>query len=358
MKIMFNISSMANGGAERVIANLSNYMVAKHDITIMVNTDEYIGYELKENIKVIALDKKRRNFVYRTFNRFINTVKIIKQEKPDIIISFLPVPSYRILLLKRFYKVPVIVSDRNNPAEEYKKFIHKILMRMTYKKADGFVFQTEEQKNYFTKKIQNNSIIIPNPIKDEFLEIVEREKQDIIINTGRLVPQKNQKMLISAFAETTKQNDNYKLKIFGEGPLKESLQQQIDELGIGKKVELCGVSKNIKKELEQAKVFVLSSDFEGMPNALIEAMATGLACISTDCPCGGPRELIEDGKNGILIPKNNKQVLQEKISLLISDDEIRKDLGENAKKVKEKLEISIIANRWEQYIDKISNNYR
>lgn len=357
MKIMFNVSSMGRGGAERVIANLANNLIKGHEITILANIKENLAYKLDSRIKIIPLDKKRRNIFIRTINRTIKTVKIIKKDNPDIIISFLPVPSYRVLLLKSFFKKPIIVCDRNDPNQEYASIINKILMKISYPKADGFVFQTKEQKEYFDKKIQDRSVIIHNPIKEEFLQIEERKRENVIINVGRLVEQKNQRMLIKVFSEIVENHKEYTLKIFGEGPLKNSLQNQINELNLQDEVKLCGTSNNIKEELEKSQIFVLTSNYEGMPNALIEAMVVGLPCISTNCHCGGPKELIENKKNGLLIPVGNEKILKDKLECLIKNKDYREELGNKAKDIGEKLEITKIVEKWEEFIEYIYKRY-
>lgn len=181
----------------------------------------------------------------------------------------------------------------------------------------------------------------------------KKERENVIVSVGRLVEQKNQKVLINAFSKIAKKYPEYKLKIFGEGNLREELQKQIDDLNMKDKIYLCGVCDNIKEQLEKAKIFVLPSNYEGMPNALIEAMASGCSVISTDCPCGGPRELIENNKNGILVPVNNEQELSNKIEYLIKNEEKAKIMGENAKKVQEKLNPDNILKQWENYIIKI-----
>lgn len=355
MKIMFYTSSLGKGGAERVISVLANELIKNHEITIVVNTLKNIAYKTDEKIKLIELDRKHiKSNIIRNINRISVTEQIIKQEKPDIIISFLPIPSYRILSLKSKIKdIPIIISDRNDPKQEYKSFIDKFLMKKLYKRADGFVFQTVQQKEYFSEFIRKKSTVIFNPIKDEFLEIEERKKENNIINVGRLVEQKNQEMLINVFSKISDKYKEYSLKIFGDGPLKERLQRQINDLGLEDRVELCGISNNIKMELEKAKLFILCSDYEGMPNALIEAMAVGLPVISTDCPCGGPRELIEENKNGILVDIKDEDMLQEALEKVLSDNEFSKYIGENAKKIKYKLQLSKILQDWEEYINKI-----
>lgn len=288
MRIMFYTSSLGKGGAERVISILSNELIKNNSICIVVNTRKNISYEIKNNIKIIELDKKYiKSNLLRNLNRIKITKNVIEKEKPDIIISFLPIPSYRVLSLRKKNKIPLIVSDRNNPEQEYKSFINKILMNRLYPRADGFVFQTEKQKKYFSEEIQAKSTVIHNPLKEEFLEEkAEKQKENTIISVGRLVEQKNQEMLIEAFSAIAIENKEYVLKIFGEGPLRKKLQSKIDDLNLQERISLCGVSDNIREELEKAKMFVLSSNYEGMPNALIEAMAVGLPVICTDCPCG------------------------------------------------------------------------
>lgn len=357
MKVMFCTSSMGKGGAERVISILSNDFVKNNKVSILINTDKNIAYELDKKINIITLDKKYyKNNLIRNIYRISQTKKILKKEKPDIIISFLPMPSFRILIANKKTKIPVIISDRNDPKQEYKSKLSNTLMNYLYPKASGFVFQTNEQKEYFKNDIQQRSIIIFNPIKDSFLETKDisiEEKENVIINVGRLVPQKNQRMLINAFAKVSKKHPQYKLKIFGDGPLKEELQEQINKLNINNKVFLCGIADNIKEELEKAKIFVLSSDYEGMPNSLIEAMAVGCVVISTDCPCGGPRELIQNNENGLLIPIRNDEELIKSMNFVIEHEENAEIMSKNAKNVKEILNTNYILEEWKKYIKEV-----
>ena len=159
--------------------------------------------------------------------------------------------------------------------------------------------------------------------------------------------------LINAFSKVSSTYPQYKLKIFGDGPLKEELQKQINDLHMKDKIFLCGVTDDMKQELEKSKIFVLSSDYEGMPNALIEAMVVGCAVISTDCPCGGPKELIKNNKNGILIPIENEEKLIKSINFLIEDENNAEIMGKNAKNIKEILNTNYILEQWKKYIKKV-----
>lgn len=353
MKIAFCISSLGKGGAERVISILANYLSKNNEIIVILNTTKNISYKLEKNIKILQLDeKKRKNAILKNIVRVGKIKKILKEEQPDIIISFLPMPSFKILFANRKTKIPIIISDRNNPEKEYEQIVYKILMKWLYPKANGFVFQTKEQKEFFSEKIQKKSKIICNPIKEEFLEESEsKAKDNVVISVGRLIEQKNHKMLINAFSKVTKKHPEYKLKIFGQGELKEQLQNQINELNIQDKIFLCGVSDNIKEQLEKSKIFAFPSNYEGMPNALIEAMAVGLPVIATNCPCGGPREVIQENINGILIPVNGELSMEKAINDLIENEDFAKQLGNNAKKIKNRLSPEIIVKQWEEYIN-------
>ena len=358
MHILFCLGSMNKGGAERVIANLSNNFIERYKITIVITSNTCPEYELNKKINLISLDtnNKKENLIKRNIKRILKLRKIIKKEKPDVIVSLLPEPTYRVMLSKLFLKNKVIISVRNDPNAEYNTLIKRILVRLLYSNADGFIFQTADAQKWFSKKIQNKSTIIPNPINENFItHPFEGEREKKIVTVGRLVEQKNQKLLIDAFNKFQKEYQNYKLSIFGEGPLKDSLMKHIDDLGLNNKVFLEGEKKDIKSYIYDAEMFILSSDFEGMPNALMEAMALGIPCISTDCPCGGPKFLINNGINGYLFEVNNKEKLYQLMKKLAENKNIRDKFSKNANMICEKLNPNLIYSKWEEYIIKIYN---
>ena len=363
MNIVFCLGSMGKGGAERVVANLSNYLIKRgNKVSIITTVVGTCVYKLDEKIRRYSLDTntKKRNLVLKNIARLKNLKKYIKIISPDVIISFLPEPSYRVLLLKRAFKVPTIISVRNDPKIEYKSKLSKICMKCTYPKADGFVFQTEEAKKYFNSKIQKKSIIIPNPISDEFIEegnFKYNPNSKKIINVGRLEKQKNQELLIKAFKEIHNKYPEYELYIYGEGSLREGLNKLVKDEKLEKNVFLPGEVNDIKDKLKDSKIFILASNYEGMPNSLMEAMALGLPCISTDCPCGGPSFLIQNNINGVLIPVNDKETLVKAIENLINNKNKCLELAKNAKKICYTLNPEKINNAWEEYIKKIVINY-
>ena len=355
-KMMFFTAGLTSGGSERVISILSNNLVQENEISLLVYSDKNKAYEFDKRINIFQTDKKVfKRSITVLINRIINAYKYIKKERPDVIITFLPYPSYIALLIKKIIKVKVIVCDRNDPKMEYSKRRSALLMNWLYPKADGFVFQTKEQQEYFSENIVKKSIIIYNPINPKFVNKgLNIKKEKTIITVGRLHCQKNHMLLIDAFIQINKKYPMYKLKIYGEGELKGELQEYIKNKKMQKNVILCGTTNNIQLELQKAEIFVLSSDYEGMPNSLIEAMACGVPVVATDCPCGGPKELITNRENGLLTKVKDMEELIEAIELLINNRELANKLGENSRKITDVLDLNKILLRWKKYISEVT----
>jgi glycosyltransferase involved in cell wall biosynthesis len=198
-----------------------------------------------------------------------------------------------------------IISERNDPAHFGGSTITRIVSRLLMRKANGFVFQTKDAQAFYGGEIAKHSVIIPNPlfIGDDYPDTqYVGEREETIVTTGRLNKQKNHPLLIRAFKRIAVEFPEYKLIIYGEGPERQNDEALISELGLQERVLLPGTINDVPAKIYKSSLYVLSSDFEGMPNALMEAMALGLPCISTDCPCGGPRELIYKGYIGMLVP--------------------------------------------------------
>ena len=359
MKIMFVFGGKQKGGAERVITNLANGLIKNNVVSFLGVKKIDNLYKYNDDISYYILDDdnvKYHSFIDRNYKRVKKMIKYMKEENPDIIVSFAGEQCYRTLFVNLFNKRKIIVSLRNDPIHEYNSFFKKLLMKILYRRANGFVFQTEDARDYFNKKIRDNSIIIPNPINEQFIvDPYKGKREKIIVNAGRLAPQKNQDLLIKAFNEFNKKVKGYKLYIYGEGELEEELRKTIDELKLNDLVILKGNVSNLKDEIYNKALFVLSSDFEGMPNALIEAMALGMPSISTDCPCGGPKYLIKNGKNGLLVPVHDVSKLAGAMEKALSSEKYANGLGIEANKIKNKLDPHKIENMWVDYINKVLN---
>ena len=361
MNINFFITSLGGGGAERVVCNLANYLVNRsHRVTITVLRGDEKTYILEEDVRIEYLQsdyyKGNKGRLYR-FKEITSTISFLKHLPEDaLLVSMLELPVAYSLLFRSLFKQKLIICERNNP-DFYSSGYQYIFRKLAYR-ADGCVCQTATIMDWYNTKLRNKTqtAIIPNSINEGVLKApVSERKSKIIMTMGRLEPQKNQTMLISAFAEVAKQYPEYKLYIYGKGPLENDLQNQIDSLGIMGKVELKGFTKDIVSVFRESSCFVLTSNHEGMPNVLAEAMAMGLPCISTDCGGGGAKDLINNGVNGILISKNDKALLVESLKRLIDDKLYADRLANEAIKIRKRLNPEDIHLHWEFFFNGLYN---
>lgn len=359
-RILFYIDHRNRGGAQRVMVELANYFQEHHQYEVIYAAQiESLpnAYELSDKVKGIVIgDKRTKSFIKKQLYRVKNLKKICQEEKPDVIISFLIITNIISLIVGMITKIPVIISVRNDPLHDHSRGLH-ILMRMFYPRAKGWVFQTKDAESYYRNWVRGTSRIIMNPIASSVLEEIEKgkitgENRNNIVAVGRLDKQKRHDLLIRAYQLACGENSEYKLVIYGEGAERLNLQKQINESGLQNNVILAGVTTNVVEKIRSAKIFILSSDYEGMPNSLLEAMAVGLPVISTDCPCGGPAMVIENGINGLLVEAGNEEALAEGIKKLLSDNELAQKLGRNASQIREKCNIDRIALMWKDAIDR------
>ena len=231
----------------------------------------------------------------------------------------------------------------------------KAAMLATFGLASGVIVQSNGARDRFPSYIQKKCTILPNSMNPSFIrERYQGEKEKRVVMVARFHENKNHAMVMEAFKlATEKDHRDYSLVFYGDGPERKKLQHLAASLGIDDRVIFRGNVTHVAEHIEKAMIFVLASDHEGMPNSLIEAMAVGLACISTDCPCGGPRDLIEDGVNGILVPVRDRDAIARQIRRLIEDDELRERLGRNAVKIQEKFAPDVANAKWKEYFDRI-----
>lgn len=356
MKITFFITTLGGGGAERVVSNLANYLVNNnHSVSIIVLRGLDTKYYLDPRVSTIFVCNyydSNVSSLYRHLKEITISRRILKNLDSDgCLVSFLELPMAISLLFRSDIPCKLIFSERNNP-DNYSK-IYRYIFRHFSNRADGAVFQTSVVQDWYNT-FRNKNVVIPNAINDVFLEApYAHGGGNKIVTVGRLNSQKNQKLLIESFAIVSRDYPQYRLFLYGDGPLKSELQLLVKNLGIADKVVFAGFKNDIITELMDADLCVLSSDFEGMPNALMEAMALGLPCISTDCAGGGARELISDMENGLLVPCNDIERLSDAIKVVLRNDELKKRFSMKARYIRTSNGSMKVYKQWEKFISSI-----
>ena len=267
MKIAFYINSISNGGAERVIVNLANFCSRKGlKVLLITSYRSKREYQLFDKIKRISLEDEevRQNRLKRNFYRIIKLRKILKEELPEVLISFMAEANFRSIIASLGLNTKTIISVRNDPNVEYFGFIRHLVARYLFLLSDGCVFQTPDAMSWFTNKLQNKSKIIYNPVSKIFFDTDRESRKGLIISCGRLTEQKNHMILLKAFKHINATYPWTRLEIYGEGELKDRLEKYIKNNSLEDKVHLMGVSNNMPDILKKANVFVLPSIFEGM----------------------------------------------------------------------------------------------
>lgn len=356
MKITFFIGSLYGGGAERVVCNLANYLVNhNHVVRILTMSESRKRYDLSQEVThdYLLSDDEKSNPIIDTLKRVVRLLRYVKNNTNDVYVVFLPVTILLLLFFRYRVKSKIVASERNSPT--LYNVITRILLKLTASKADAWVFQTEAIKAWYDGSIKNlPTALIPNAINSEFL--VEINRSDIkktIVSVGRLSNQKRFDILIKAFSIVHEQCKDYTLEIYGDGPNRNALEALISEYQLCDNVSLQGNKSPIFDYINDAAVFVLTSDYEGMPNALIEAMAMGIPSIATDCIGGGVKYLIEDCVNGILVPRGDYKKVADAIIWMIDHPNEAHAIGYNARKIVDNLSPEIVYGQWEKFIDSI-----
>lgn len=352
MKIVFSMAYMRGGGAERVVSELANYFAdSGHDVSIILTKRSGCVYSMREQIKLIDLSESNKGF----FSRVRAVRRCLKDHHFDVVISFLINSNLETILASSMLKVPVIISERNNPYTDPKDRVYRFLRKVIYPFADGYVFQTPDARAFFSKRIQKKSTVIMNPINPELPEAYTGQREKRVVNVGRLFPQKNQKMFIDAFCAFYRTHPEYIAEIYGDGPMEQELTEYIRDKGMEEKILLRGFFADLMPEITSAGMFVMSSDYEGMSNALIEAVGMGIPCISTDHPIGGARMTVENGVSGFLVPVRDAHTMAEKMSELADNEALAKSLSRQGILLREKLSLNVIAGQWLDYIDAVKS---
>lgn len=310
-------------------------------------------YFLNPKVKVIDLCSSARMprlQVIRSLRRIFLT------EKPDVVVSFIDTGSFYTSIALAGLKIIHVCSERNNPAFYPHNKLIRFMRLFAFQRCQAIVFQTEGARDFFGKKIRNKGVIIGNPIENNTIQRVDFSQiNNTIVAFGRLEKQKNYTMLIDAFFLFAAQNPLFELHIYGRGKMQKELEMKIDSLGLSEVVKLCGFADNVPNILSKSKIFALSSLHEGLPNALLEALSSGIPSISTDCPPGGPKQLLNGCRGSLLVENDSSLAFAEAIKTINSKySSFYSDALEDSKHIKDRYDIDKISNEWIQLFKKLA----
>lgn len=347
MHIIFTVASMAGGGAERVISILANRLAEKEDkITIIMTAGDRLDYKLNSQVEVISIGGLTGGSMIKRIQRIRNLRAIFRKDEDAVIISFGLGSNFYTAAAHIGLKNPFIISERNDPAA----CPHPHLRNMVFGCADKLIFQTKEAAACFPGRLRKKGAVIANPISETIIPAYQGRREKMVVAVGRLEPQKNYPLLLKAFSQFHETYPEYTLHVFGDGYMKEELQEMSRRMDIFDVVIFEGFQKDVHQKIENAAMYVLSSDYEGISNALAEAMALGLPVIATDCPIGGSRLCIQNERNGLLVPVGDADAMAKAMCRLAKDTEFADRIGLEAVKVRERFSEANITKRWETII--------
>jgi len=360
MRITLVIASLGAGGAERTMSLIANHWAQQgRNITLLtLSSKDSDFYTLDSRVQRVALGLTgiSCNFLvaaWKNLQRGFRLRQTIKDSRPDFVISLVDKTNVLTLMSNFGLTIPVIASEQIDPRQYDLGSIWKGLRRLFYPRAAAVVMQTDVLRMWAERLVDRDRVyVIPSPvyIPPEHIGTEEpvrpRGLGRVVAAMGRLNRQKGFDLLIQAFAQCASKHPNWSLLILGEGEERASLEALASEIGIKDRVAMPGIIRNPSGILRQTDLFVLSSRFEGFPNALLEAMASNLPVITTDCPTG-PRDIVRNGVDGVLVPVNDVVVLAGAMDRLMGDEAERKRLGANAGMVLERFSLEKIMTMWD-----------
>lgn len=351
MRKVFVLShGLSNGGSQRVASLIANELCEQgYSVTFIAAHSSEKTYELVDGVQYVYIGERKSNPLLSFWSRCRKLRDLIVKENPEVVISF--IYEECLVLLPFMNKIKVIFTMRNAPV--YFGKVQMAIMRVLYRKAHSVVFQTNDAKAYFDAKTQEHGLVIENPLSEN-LPIWNKDNcSKTIITACRLSEQKNLKMMCDAFEGFHRKHQDYKLVIYGKGPLEDELNDYITSKNLQNSIRIAGFVDDIHDRMANAEIFALSSDYEGISNSMIEALAIGIPTVCTDCPIGGARMLIDSYENGILVPVGDSKAMEQAFCYIAEHPQSAIEMSQRAQGLRERLNVKSICNKW---IDLIRGN--
>lgn len=355
LKVLFVAENLGYGGAQKMLTFVANNLDrSKYQVAVLnENSGAKVARPLSEDIEYYEHPKFTKRGI-RRLKELSMLIKTARKANPDVIVSFLGMPNFLATVAGLLLRVPVIISERGDPSQCMGK--SERFFRRFEGMAAGAVFQTEGAKSFYPKCIQKKAVIIPNPVVPATLSQSYTYNQRLknIAFVGRFEKvQKRQDIALKAIAVLLKKNVDVTLNFYGSGPDEELVRKIAEQEGISDNVIFHGKTENPQEELLKNDIFLITSDYEGIPNALIEAMSIGMPCVSTDCSPGGAAFLIQNEENGLLVNARDVDAIANALERFINDPGLARACGEKAKLVNELYAPDVIIDMWNQYISRV-----
>ncbi len=366
LRLALVISSLAPGGAERVMSLIASYWAESgHEITLItLDSAASDFYDVHPGVRRVALDlltRRGKDGWARTNRRRIAALRReLRRTQFDVVISFMEAVNLLTLIAAIGSKTPVIVSERTDPGQFRIPHVQHRLRPILYRRAHGLVVQTEGVRRWADRIVDPSIVrVIPNPVRRPQSGSERTPPQlpegPFVLGVGRLTVEKGFDLLVEAFARCVAHQPEWSLVIVGEGDEQNRLEQLAMRLGVSEQVRLVGRVRHPASVFEAASLFVLPSRFEGFPNALLEAMACGLTVISADCD-SGPREIVRDGVDGVLVRSGEVDALVDAMERLMSTPALRARLASRATEVLERFSLERVMREWESLVWNVSTH--
>lgn len=357
--IVFVAPSMGFAGVGKMISFIANQLSSRGHKVSLINlntTTKLMEQTISDAINVCNLDGNVRGL--RRFLCVSEIVPICKKHNADIVIGFTEIPSMLAALVGLRLGIPSIMSERGDPARTGmgKGFKNRVVLEII-NRSKGGVFQTDGARSFYGKGLQKRGVVIPNPIfiKGEIPQVAHAEREKTVVSVGRLdIFQKRYDVMLKAFALFSEKHPEYTLKLYGKGGDENLIRQWVTEMGLEEKVRFMGLTTQPMQDIARDGMFLITSDFEGISNSLLEAMAVGLPCVSTDHTPGGARLLITDHENGLLAPVEDAEALAHALCEFAENPQLAEKCGNNAKTVTTRFAPERIIDLWEEYILKLT----
>ncbi len=358
---LFVTNSLGFGGAEKMLVFVANALSRRGYTCTIINLDslpEYVNEHrqtIDANVKVYAakdVPSGQNKHIFRI--KYIQNVAL--EVNADVLIGFTNFPNLYATIVGKLLHIPSIMSERGDPARTNGKSLKDRMITFLINRANGGVFQTDGAMAFYGKGLQKRGQVIPNPIflKGEIPVVKYQDREKTVVSVGRLDNwQKRLDVMLQAFKQFHKNHPEYILKLYGRGAQENVIRQWAVELGISEYVRFMGLTTQPMQDIAKDGMFLITSDFEGISNSLLEAMAVGLPCVSTDHTPGGARMLIQDHENGLLAPIGDAQALAQALNEFADHPKLAEKCSKNARDVIERFDPNKIIDMWENYIEKV-----